>query len=269
MEKTMENLRKLFLVVSVVLGVGGSVQAQGLAPMPTFSDPELEKERQKLLLERMKLENEKLKFEVEKAKTPTSSSPVTVMLEGREEGKEERIKAFQSAISSKAGTLAESVKEQKDVLVFDFVNAELWHHGVRYQLHIFEALGRDLERPIKPKLAGRLADGYPRNRYVMGNVSLLRYQGRDRGVFEWVPPKTSDDFKFLTPEGVDGESSSGTIRNVYQSEYFSFEWQREEGEKTRVRYKHSRGLNFDDKLEFLMDRGGKILKVRYGVLDEK
>jgi hypothetical protein len=269
MEIMMKNLRELFLAVSVILGVGGGVQAQDPTPAPTFSDPGLEKERQKLLLERMRLENEKLKFEVEKAKAPTPSSPVTVIREGGEEGKEERIKAFQSAISSKAGALAAEAKEQKDMLVFDFVNAEIWHHGVRYQLHALEALARDLERAIKPKLAGRLSDGYPRNLYVMGNVSLLRYQGRDRGIFEWVPPKKADDFKFMTPEGVDGETSSGTIRNVYQSEYFSFEWQRDEGEKTRIRYKHSRGLNFDDKLEFLTDRGGKILKIRYGVLDEK
>jgi len=265
----MWNPWKMLLTVVLLLGAFGSANAQDPGPMPTLSDPVLEKERQKLLLERMRLENEKLRFEVEKAKGQTVSPPVTVIQAGGEEGKEERVKAFQVSVSSKAEALAKEGGEEKGRIVLDFVNAEVWHHGVRYQLHALEALGRDLGRPIKPRVAGRLPDGYPRNLYVMGNISLLRYQGKDRGIFEWVPPKKEDDFKFTTPEGVHDEVSSGTIRNVYQSEYFAFEWQREERDKTRIRYKHSRGLNFDDKLEFLMDRDGKILKVRYGVLDEK
>jgi len=183
--------------------------------------------------------------------------------------KAEQFKALQAQASTQAEKLAAEVKEQPSVLVFDFANSEFWHHGVRYQVHILEALGRDLNNPLKPKMKGRLPDGYPRNLYSIGNISLLRYQGRDRGIFEWVPPKLGNDYEFRTPEGITQGSTVGEIRNSYQSNYFSFEWQREEGDKIRLRYKHSMDLAFDDKLEFLVSREGKILKVRYGVLDEK
>jgi hypothetical protein len=86
---------------------------------------------------------------------------------------------------------------------------------------------------------------------------------------EMTPPKNEGDLRFLAPEGISFDSGQGDVRNAYQSLYFKYDGQSKRDGLTVLRYKHSRGLAFADKLEFLFDNEGNMVKFRYGVLDEK
>jgi hypothetical protein len=260
------------LVLTLTGAVGDTTQGftQGNTLTPAVSVSTLEKEKKKLELDRLQLENEKLKFEIEKMKLQATAVPNPDKKEkSQKQGNDkEDAQIFQADASKKAEDLAKKNKEKVDLLILDFANAEVWHHGVRYSLHEFYSLSQDEKWPIEKRVDGRKPNGYPRYLYRVHNVLLRRYQDMDRGIIEIKPPIKEGDFNILTPEGISFNSSIGDIRTAFQSLYFSYDGQDERGSLKALKYKHSKGLSFSDKLEFLFDQDGKMAQIRYGVLDE-
>ncbi|HVZ79659.1 MAG TPA: hypothetical protein VHE12_02530 [bacterium] len=243
-------------------------------PISMAAPTSLELEKEKLDIERLKLENEKLKMELEKAKLQASTPSATVPTstpsgEKPKDPTEKEVKGYQQDVSNKARDLSLAHKAEEDLLVIDFVNAEFWYMGVRYSLHDFYDI-EEAKVKVAKHLDQRLANGTPRYRYTVHNAALLRYESRDRGIFEMIPPEKPGDFRIMTPEGITLDSEVGDLRNAYQGLYFKYEGVGEtDGFKT-IRYQHSQDLlAFGDKLEFLVTKQGKIHKVRYGALDER
>ena len=83
------------------------------------------------------------------------------------------------------------------------------------------------------------------------------------------PPLQEDDFQVLAPENVSFSSNLGDVRNAYQSAYFNYDGQDKDGKLQVLKYKHNQDLNFADWLKFWFDSGEKIVKIQYGVLDER
>jgi hypothetical protein len=263
------KIKWIFLIWLIFVFTLSQVNAQTKTSTP-LSGSSLDIERQRLEVERMKLENEKLKLELEKLKLQATAQPSTEKSEkiAKEGNRKEDIQVYQADISKKAEDLAKLNKDKNDVLILDFVNAEGWHHGVRYNLHQLYSLAEDQKWPLKKKLNGRLPNGVPRYLYPIQNISLLKYESRDRGIIEIGLVQKEGDFNILTPEGISLASSIGDIRNAYQSLYFSLDSQYERDKLRVLKYKHSQGLNFGDFLEVFFDHDGKLVRIRYGVLDE-
>ena len=73
----------------------------------------------------------------------------------------------------------------------------------------------------------------------------------------------------MTPEGITFDSSVGDVRNAFQNAYFSYEGEDHENKLKILKYVHSQDvLTFSDRLEFAFDKEGKLVNIRYGVLDE-
>jgi len=252
----------------------GAALALGPSPTPTLSALDVQKEQ--LELEKMKLENERLKLEVEKLRlqaTPNmapspQATPTPEKKQLSDEDKKKEADSFQREVSKQAGDLSKAHKGEENILVLDFVNGEAWHNGIPYTLHEIYAMANEEKMPMDKKVDGRLNNGVPRNLFAIHNATLLRYESRDRGIFEITRPGKESDFKILTPEGISFDSTIGDLRNAYQSVYFAYDGQGERNGLKTLRYQHSRGLNFADKLEFLLDKDGKVKSIRYGVLDE-
>ena len=263
----------LFLGVSF-----GSLQAQD-DPTPTIiskvksspkaketksgSELSYEEQKRKLELERLDLENEKLKLEMERMKMQGQQSN-----ENKDEEKAKEIELFQQKASEKAEALAKKNKKKADLLVFDFVNSEFWYLGVRYNIHDFYSMAEDLKMPIKKYLDKRDFDNDERNKYLIKNISLLRYSRRSRGILTIKAPAEKDDFKIMSVEGVTSDSNIGDVRNAFQSVYYKYDGEGHRDKFKTLKYVHSRGLDFADKLEFGFDKDGKLAEIRYGVLDE-
>lgn len=243
--------------------------AQTVTPQSTPSGPiSLQIEEDKLEIEKLKLENEKLQLETEKIKLLNAQTPVPAKTLSKEDSKED-LKVYQGEVSKKAGELAKANEDKENTLVLDLVNGEVWNKGVRYNLHELYTLFQD--RGWKPtrKMNGRDPSGHPRYLDQYRNISLLRYENRDRGIITVSAPSSPEDFDILTPEGISFASTNGDARNAFQNMYYTYDRQVEEGGLHVLRYSHSRGLAFDDKLEVFYDKTDKIVKLKYGVLDER
>ncbi|HET9869278.1 MAG TPA: hypothetical protein VFR02_02095, partial [bacterium] len=122
--------------------------------------------------------------------------------------------------------------------------------------------------PVKKGLDERLPNGVPRWRYRVANLTLWKYESRDKGILEAAAPQDAGDFRVLTPEGVSFGSDSGEVRDACENAYFKYDGVGENGKYRILKYTHGEGLAFADKLEFWMDRDGKMQKIRFGTLDE-
>ena len=81
-------------------------------------------------------------------------------------------------------------------------------------------------------------------------------------------PQKAGDFQVMTPEGISFDSTDGDARNAFQGLYFNYDGQSDKDGLNYIKYKHSRGLAFDDLLEVYFNKPGKIVRLRYGVLGE-
>jgi hypothetical protein len=244
-------------------------QAPSPTPEPAGSrgQSSFETQKQKLELERLQLENEKLQMELDRMKAEKSRA-VTAGKAAPTPTTKEELASFQKDESKKVEDLAKADKDQDDLFVFDFVNSELWYKGTRYYVHEFYDMAGDQGWKISNKVYEYNPSGYARRLYRYKNVTLLKYDGAKRGIFTWTAPKESGDFRFTTPEGVTSDSGTEDIRNDFQSVYFEFDGQKRKDKNEVLRYKHSRGLDFADRLEFTLDPQGRLLQIRYGALDE-
>lgn len=226
---------------------------------------------QEMELEKLRLEKEKLELEVEKLKLQATLGPSTeVKNEKRlKADKKEDLEKFQSDYSAQAKALSQQHKEEADLFVMDFVNSELWYKGTRYGIHEWESLVGNQGWKLSSRVDGRDPSGHARNLYSYRNVSLLRYEGRKRGVLTFKVPIADGDFRFLTPEGVSFASLQEDVRNAFKNEYFDFDRQKRDKQGIRLRYTHKLSWQFDDKVEVSFGPDAKMNDLRYGVLDER
>jgi hypothetical protein len=233
---------------------------------PAAGDGSLDIQKEQLDIERLKLENEKLQLEIQLAKqaapapgaeptaTPTSSK--------------DAILRFRQDFSNQAMALAKAHAAEADLWVLDLVNAELWVNGVRYSLYELPVAASEQKLKMTRSLDERMPNGTPRWRYRIANADLLKYESRDRGVFEITAPQAAGDFKILTPDSLSFASNLGDIRDNVGNLYFKYSGDDEKGDFKILRYNHDEGLAFSDKLEFWVGRDGSLQKVRFGTLDE-
>lgn len=265
-------MRRIILVLVSLLLVGeGKLLAQAVptfTPVPVLTQTpaqlSYDERKKKLELDRLELENEKLRFEMEKLKAQATK---TIGGEQKTDSKKE-IEAFQKTLSEKAAALAKENQEKPNLLILDLVNDEIWNKGVRYNAHSIFAMAEDRKLDMKKYLDKRDMNGDERNRYVINNLSLIRYSLRAKGIIKIAAPAKDGDFTILTSEGVTSDSPIGDVRNAYQSVYFKYNGEGERKKMRILKYQHSRGLDFSDKLEFAFDRDGKMMEIRFGVLDE-
>ncbi len=93
---------------------------------------------------------------------------------------------------------------------------------------------------------------------------------QSRGVFVFEVPANADDFKFITPEGVQNDSPFGDFRNHFETDYFTFDNERKDKGFRVLLFKHKAGfLGFDDVLEFWFDKSDYFQKLKWGMLDAK
>jgi tetratricopeptide (TPR) repeat protein len=179
---------------------------------------------------------------------------------------DQKVERLQSA--QKSGELAQAGQDQENLLILDWTNSEIWNKGDRYKIAQLENLARARGWPIQKALEKRAPDGHARWRCLIRNVSLTRYQNRDRGIFEMKAPSQPDDFKIETVEGLSFHSSAREVQSAFQNGYFTYEGEDSQANQKVLKFKHVRDLDFDDKFEISFDSSGKMTDVRYGVLDE-
>jgi hypothetical protein len=258
----------VLLVMAFFCGLAQAKKhADSTAPEPT---PTLtfEEQKQALELEKLQLENEKLKFEMEKMKAQSTQTAQPVENRTSKEDKEMAVEQFMTEKAKKSEEMAKENKDKETIVVLDFVNAEIWYKGVRYSLHELNYLAEDNHLDMS-KLVDQIApSGDPRNLYRVRNLSLLRYSMKNRGIMGFAVPVKDDDFQFLTPEGITFSSGIGDVRNVYQSLYYTFDGESHEKKLRVLKYIHNVAWDFADRLQFYFDKDDKLVKVRFGVLDE-
>jgi hypothetical protein len=266
MKKSCVSVFYLFLFLT--LGVF-SLYAQSETPTPlTGEDSSLAVGKEKLEIERLKLENDKLKLEMDKMQFQATQTAIPKPeTESKKSATSEEIRAYQDDCSRKAEALAKENKDKENLLVLDLANSEVWNEGVRFNIHEIVALAQERGWKTVKQLEERSPSGYGRYSYQIRNVKFLKYEDQTRGVLEIQTPKEPSDFDVVTIDGITFGSSSGVVRNVFRNVYFNYE-----GEESRDRFKvlkfgHGRGLDFGDELEFHFERNGKLVKIRYGVLE--
>ena len=275
--------RKFLLILSycgLLLSGSGNLWAQVdsatvVPPRPTASlNPEYsptptatfsyEEGKKKLELERLELENEKLKFEIEKLKAQTTKTTT----EEKKNDKKEMM-MYQEKCSEKAEGLAKDNKDKANLLILDLVNGEAWNKGVRYHLNDIYSMAEDQKIEFKKYLDKRDMNGDDRNRYVIRNVSLLRYNQRSRVILTFKAPVKDEDYRVLSIDGVSFASSIGDIRSAHQNIYFNYEGEGNRDKLKLLKYKFAKDFfSFSDKLEYGFDKDGKLLEIKFGVLDE-
>ncbi|HVM31656.1 MAG TPA: hypothetical protein VMU88_00840 [bacterium] len=264
----MKNWLMLMTLLTPVLpGIG---KAQETTPTPVVTAVSLEQE--KLDVERLRLENEKLKLEIEKMQlsaTAVATPAGTPTVAPSPTPNKDALADFKQSFSDKAMALSKAHAAEADLMVLDFVNSEIWFKGVRYSVYELPALAEDQKLKVSKTLDERLPNGSPRWRYQVANLTLLKYEARDKGILEITAPQAPGDFRLLTVEGLSFDSTEGDVRDSAQNPYLKYDGQGEsQGFKT-LRYGHDAGLAFGDGLQFLVTRDGKIHKIRFGTLDER
>jgi hypothetical protein len=226
--------------------------------------------QQEMDIEKLRLENQKLELEVEKMKLQATLGPSAYTKPERQPttDKRDNVEKFQAGYSDQAQSLAQQHQSETDLLVTDFVNSELWYQGTRYGIHEWEALAGNQGWKVSTILNGRDPGGHARNLYSYRNVSLLRYEGRKRGVLILKAPIGEGDFRILTPEGLSFASPPEDVRNTLKNEYFDFDAQKRNKKGISLRYIHKMKRQFADKIEISFDKNSKMTDIRYGVLDE-
>jgi tetratricopeptide (TPR) repeat protein len=228
--------------------IPGKGETPGWSPSPgPTPSPDLNSR-----LEKQELDIETLRLQVGKLREDT--------------GADEKVERLQSA--QKSGELAKAGRDRENLLVLDWANGEIWNKGGRYKIAQLEDLARERGWPVQKTLEKRSPDGHARWRWLIRNISLTRYQNRDRGIFQIKAPSQPGDFEMETAEGLSFQSSDSGAQSAFQGGYFTYEGEEVQGGLRVLKFKHSRDLNFDDKLEISFDSSGKMTALRYGVLDE-
>jgi hypothetical protein len=272
---------KCFRLLAVFFFLGASViladEKKEPSPSTAISSQDLEVEKLKLEIERLKLENERLQLQIQTLKINGSDAPTPADKDaGTKEGAKEDKKDGKSSEKTigerqkKSEELAKQFAGNEKMVVLDFTNGEIWYKGIRYSIYQFTHLAADVNWQVKSAFVKYDLNGDSCYRYRHNNLYLDRYQGIPKGVFYYESPAKTADLNFITPEGIDQDSTRGAIRNRFETPYFTFDYERKEKESQVLRYKHGNGfLAFDDVLEFWINKQGKIELIKWGWLDKK
>lgn len=267
------KLLALVLVFPFLMLVSARVHGQDSGSQPTPTQT-LDQEKQQLEMEKLELENEKLKLELEREKLQMTATPApTTGAQNPSQGKtkneaEKEANDYQAEMTQKAEAIAKEHKENADIVVVDFANSEIWHKGVRYSLHQLYDMAEDNRYAMDKTLAQMDPAGDSQYRYQFKNLSLLRYETKKRGIVEITAPSKDGDFKMMSPEGFTLDAGISDIRNAYHNVYFIYDGEAHEGRLKILKYIHKVDLDFSDRLNFEFDKDGKLVRIRYGVLDE-
>ena len=257
--------RTLFGCSALMLGSLFLVTLLAAAPDPAASGSQ-DIERLKLEIEKQKLENEKLQLEVEKMKVQATAVPPAPL------GKEEKASRKEMRIAERVIQSEELAKRNADDetrMVFDFTNGEVWYKGVRHSMNDMPELMDREKWTEKRTLVRRNGNGVGKYRLAHLNISAIKYEGKERGVFVWEAPGEAGGFQFDAPEGFSSESPYSEIRNKVENEYFTYDKQSKKKKIRILRYKNKKGrMTWDDKLNFWFDADDRLVKVEWGVLDE-
>lgn len=257
------------LAALVMLAMGGIAWSQGIpTETPIVGTDSLEVEKLKLEIEQLKLENQRLELQIKTIQLGTPQEPPGPLAQNKEEKKEGgRIAAD---MASKSEDLAKQNMADEHLVVLDFTNGEIWFKGIRNKLNDFAGFCADQKWKVDPQFVKYDINGDSLNRFQHQNMYLDRYSAQARGVFAFEIPSKVEDFKFVTPEGVQNDSPFGDFRNHFETDYFTFDNERKDKGLRILRFKHKAGfLGFDDVLEFWFDKDDHFQKLKWGMLDKK
>lgn len=253
------NRSSLFSIIVLAFLVSGA-GAQEPTPLPNA-----DLERMSLENERMKLENERMQLEIEKMRIQNTQEKPESSKKDRKENAED----FLKAMAKKSAEMAKEHAEDATRMVLDFNNGEVWYKGIRHSIHDLPELYDHEGWEYKKRVAKRNANGVGRMLYAHRNISLLRYEGRDRGVFVWERPQEGEGLLFITPEGVEPGSAYGNYRNLFENDVYHYDKQKKKKKMRILKFKNPKGFfRFDDKLNFWFDGDDKLARIEWGVLDE-
>ncbi len=273
-------MKKLLFIVVFLLSNTAALWAEGKKE-ETLSTPvvsqELEVEKLKLELERLKLENQRLLLQIQTLQLGSRETPAGDKKEDAAADKKtdanpakDEPKGTAKEVLAKTEELAKQRAEDEGTVVLDFTNGEIWYKNTRYALTQFNHLCEDEHWKVKSEPVKQSVNGDTLYRYRHQNLYLEKYQDYPKGVFVYVAPQNPGDLGFVSPEGIDSNSSRGAIRNQFETAYLKFDSERKEDQWQVLRYKHSNGFfDFDDLLEFWITKNGKVGMIKWGVLDKK
>ena len=231
----------------------------------------IQQEKDKIELEKLQLEDAELKLKLMKAQAELSPVPTPTAQPSHNSDQDKQVlEDLKLAESKKAEELAKTNEDKADLFILDLVNSEVWYKGVRYSAYEFNNLAADQGWTVAKKVDVRDPQGHARFLYNYQNISMVKYENRDRGVFFMKAPSKPGDMDFITPEGLSFASSNGDVRTNTENGYFVYDSQDEEKNQKVLKYRQGGSLlNFNEQLEFWFDRQGKMTQVRYGVLSER
>lgn len=261
--------RFVYLAFLGLLALDGTAWSQA-APTetPVMGTDSLEVEKLNLQIEELKLENQRLELQIKTIQLGIPQETPGQQTQKKDEKKDnERIAADMAA---KAEDLAKQNAADEHLVVLDFTNGEIWYKGIRNKLNDFAGFSADQKWKVDAQFVKYDINGDSLNRFQHQNMYLDRYSAQSRGVFVFEAPSKDDDFKFITPEGVQNDSLFGEFRNRFETDYLTFDSEKKDKGFRILRFKHKAGfLGFDDVLEFWFDKDDHFQKLKWGMLDKK
>lgn len=268
---------KISFLYLLVMGLTYPCFAGSVAtPIPNDAsatdDQNLSPDQVKEKIELLRLENEnlKLKLQLQKAQAQTPSSPQVSPTETpKPKNEDEENERILREEGRKAGELAKAHKDDAGILVVDYFNDEIWYKGARYGIRYFPDLAKEEGWKLSQKVVAMNGSGRARNLYQYQNLSLLIYDGEEKGIFTLTAPQKDGDLDFLTPEGFSFKSTTTDVRNADFTTYFKYDGMEQKDSQNILKYKHDKFLAFGDEVQFFFTHEDKLAKIRFGLLGER
>jgi hypothetical protein len=243
------------------------------------NDNALTQEQMKDKIELLKLENENLKLKLQLKNqeaipvpasvptavttlqpTPTATSTPKPKTEEADQLREE---------SRKVSELAKAHKGDTGLLVIDPMNGEIWYKGARFRSGDFTDLAEQENWKYTSKVVAMNGQSRARHLYQCKNISLLIYDGEEKGVLSIKAPQDPGDLDFLTSEALSFKSASTDVRDADFLDFFHYDGTDKRDGNNVLKYKHDRFLAFGDEVEFFFTHEDKMTQFRFGPLGEK
>jgi len=263
-------MKKIIVILASLgmVGLPGFVRAQTPSTTPTQAVDNFQVEKLQLEIERLKLENQRLQLQIQTLQM--APTPETKVDKSDAEQEKKEVKKLSVEMKYKAEDLAKQNAYDDHMVILDFSNREIWYKGVRAKVDDFARVCSDQKWKEDEKFLKYDMNGDSLTRYRHQNMYLDRYGMQPSGVFVFEAPVSTDDFRFVSPEGVQLESSFSDIRNRFESPYFKFANEDKDKDMKILRFKHGGDLlGFADVVEFWFDSSDHFVKLKWGLLDKK